>query len=70
MTKIDHAKIIADYQEAFKAANGFEINITYDKGYFKIDNGLNFVCKRAAEVIDMTAVLNQRVRNKELDKVS
>lgn len=65
MTKpIDHQAIIVNYITAYKAANGHKpyFAIEYINGYFYCGAKYKY---RSVKLLDMTQVLNERVKDKE-----
>ena len=70
-----HAKIIADYMEAFRAANpklpANEIpNVRYEAGWMRLDYGFSDHAKyRTKTLIEMTENLKSRAANTYLESL-
>lgn len=54
MSKLDKDQVIADFTEAYKAANGKEPTIEAKSGWYSVDGGKNI---RLAQLEEMTAEL-------------
>ncbi|XOV81382.1 MAG: hypothetical protein ACFHVJ_13210 [Aestuariibacter sp.] len=54
MSKLDKDQVIADFTEAYKAANGKEPSIEAKSGWYSVDGGKNI---RLAQLEEMTAEL-------------
>lgn len=54
MSKLDKEQVIADFTEAYKAANGKEPTIEAKGGWFSVDGGKNI---RLAALVEMTSEL-------------
>jgi len=64
--KVPDKKIISNYLAAYQKANGFQADfvVEYRNGRFYVDS----FCYTSKQMLDMTQILYQRARNKELDK--